>query len=129
MEKARQRLLVAITSLTAAFLIFIGGFFLGRQQVNNGYVVITEHRSPAAFSTESLSAQLPDGNALININEASAEELETLNGIGPGLAAAIIEYRESVGGFDYTFELLDVSGIGEKIYERIKNNITVNEVT
>lgn len=55
----------------------------------------------------------------LNVNTASAGELETLPGIGPVLAGAIIDYRERCGPFSKLEDLLNVSGIGEKILARI----------
>ncbi len=63
--------------------------------------------------------------ALININTATQEELETLPSIGEVRAQAIIAYREEHGGFRTTDELMEVSGIGEKIFADIAPHITV----
>ena len=65
------------------------------------------------------------GNKLVNLNTATLEELQTLSGIGESKAKAIIEYREKVGGFSRIEELMEVTGIGEALYEKIKANITV----
>ena len=67
----------------------------------------------------------PSETILININTATAEELQTLSGIGEAKAAAIIAYREEHGAFDDISEIMNVSGIGEKIFESIRENITV----
>ena len=53
-------------------------------------------------------------DARLNVNTASAAELETLPGIGPALSAAIIEQREAVGAFTKAEDLLEVPGIGGK---------------
>jgi competence protein ComEA len=62
---------------------------------------------------------------LININTASQSELEILPGIGPTTAQKIIEYREQNGEFVSIEEIINVSGIGPGLYERIKDLITV----
>lgn len=62
---------------------------------------------------------------LININTASKEELESLPGIGPTLAQRIIDYREKNGYFQSIEEIKNVSGIGDKKFEAIKDLITV----
>jgi competence protein ComEA len=62
---------------------------------------------------------------LININTASAAELDTLPGIGPTLAQRIIEYREQNGPFINTEDIINVPGIGAGNYERFKDMITV----
>jgi competence protein ComEA len=56
---------------------------------------------------------------LIDLNEASQSQLETLPGIGPSKAKAILSYREKLGGFRSLDQLLEVKGIGQKVYERI----------
>jgi competence ComEA-like helix-hairpin-helix protein len=61
----------------------------------------------------------------LNINTATANELETLPGIGPVLAGRIVEYREEVGRFNDTREIMEVSGIGEGKYGDIEELIAV----
>ena len=63
----------------------------------------------------------------ININTAAAEELVSLSGIGEGRAADIIAYREENGAFSRIEDIMKVSGIGEKTFEEIKEQITVGE--
>lgn len=62
---------------------------------------------------------------LININTADALELSQLSGIGEAYANRIIEYRESNGYFQSIEELKNVSGIGDSIFENIKEQITI----
>lgn len=62
---------------------------------------------------------------LININTANLELLMTLDGIGASLGSAIINYRNSNGNFKNIDEIKNVEGIGNTIYEKIKNSITV----
>jgi competence protein ComEA len=64
-------------------------------------------------------------SALININTASATELETLSGIGEVLSATIVEYRTQNGPFASVDDLLDVSGIGPATLEEIRDQVTV----
>lgn len=61
----------------------------------------------------------------ININTASQKELEKLPQIGPVLAKKIIEYRRRQGGFKSAEELRKVSGIGEKVFARIKPYVRI----
>ena len=61
----------------------------------------------------------------ININTAPVEELMQLSGVGQAYARRIIEYRETQGLFSHIEELKNVKGIGEKIFEKNKNRITV----
>jgi competence protein ComEA len=62
---------------------------------------------------------------LINLNTASAAELEALPGIGPTTAQKIVDYREQNGPFINAEDIINVSGIGPGTYERIKDLITV----
>lgn len=61
----------------------------------------------------------------ININTASVEQLTILTGIGETKAAAIIAYREKNGSFSSIEEIMNVSGIGEKTFEDIKDFISI----
>jgi competence protein ComEA len=63
-------------------------------------------------------------SGLININSASATELETLSGIGEVLAATIVEYREQNGPFASVEDLMDVSGIGPATLDEIRDQVT-----
>ena len=61
----------------------------------------------------------------VNINMAESAELQTIPGIGPSKAARIIEYRQSNGNFSSIEDIQNVSGIGSKTFESIKDYITV----
>lgn len=61
----------------------------------------------------------------IPLNRATAEDLDRLPGIGPGLAQLIVEYRERRGGFSSLDELMAVNGIKEKTYAKIKEYLTL----
>lgn len=64
-------------------------------------------------------------NNKISINTSTLEELQTLPGIGKTKAESIIKYREQNGKFSKIEDILNVSGIGESIFEKIKDNITI----
>lgn len=59
----------------------------------------------------------------ISINSATLEELTTLNGIGPATAQKIIDYRNRVGSFQSLEDIMNISGIKEKLYAKIKDLI------
>jgi competence protein ComEA len=63
----------------------------------------------------------------ININTATAEELMQLNGVGPQYADRIIAYREKYGPFKTPEALMEVSGIGQKTFEKNQDIIIVEE--
>lgn len=64
---------------------------------------------------------------LVNINTATAAELDTLPGIGPSLAGKIVTYRETNGPFQTLEEIMNVSGIGQSTFDEIKNLITLED--
>ncbi len=62
----------------------------------------------------------------VELNTATAAQLDTLPGVGPATAAAIIDHRSSAGPFGSVDELLDVRGIGEAKLEALRDLVTVN---
>jgi len=68
----------------------------------------------------------PATTAIVNINTASASELDALPGIGPKVAARIVEYRQKNGPFKKIEELMNVQGIGEKNFLKLKAQISVS---
>lgn len=80
----------------------------------------------AAEQVAGASSQEEQNNSdKININTATAEELDTLPNIGPARAADIITYREQNGGFKTIEEIKNIKGIGDKSFEDLKDLITV----
>ena len=70
------------------------------------------------------TAEKDDG--LVNINTASVEQLMTLPGIGQSKAEAIVSYREEQGAFEKIEELMNITGIKEGVFSKIKDQIKVN---
>lgn len=81
--------------------------------------------SSLVIPTPGLPIETVESTELININTASQPELESLPGIGPSTAKKIIAYREANGPFQTEHDIVNVVGIGEGTYERIKDLITV----
>jgi competence protein ComEA len=79
----------------------------------------------AQTKTSSRSAVKPASSATVNLNTASAAELEGLPGIGAKTAALIVEFRQKNGPFKKIEELMNVRGIGEKNFLKLKPQITV----
>ena len=65
-----------------------------------------------------------ENNSLVNINTASIEELQTIDGIGESKAKSIVEYRKNNGLFKSIEDIKNIEGIGDKLYETIKIYIT-----
>lgn len=81
-------------------------------------------------STKSSSSKTSDNvtdktDSKVSINTANKEELMTLSGIGESKANAIISYRQENGNFNALEDIKNVSGIGDSVYEKIKDNITL----
>jgi len=83
------------------------------------------------FPRKGEPAAVPGGSnpapigAPININTATLEQLDTLSGIGPAIAQRIIDYRAANGPFTSIEQIKDVKGIGDALFDKIKDNITV----
>src|SRR5690606_10817578 len=81
---------------------------------------------PAYSADVEVQEATPSGElARVNINIATSEELQTLNGIGPTLAQRIIDYRLANGPFQATSDLQKVSGIGATTFSRIEDAVTI----
>ena len=79
--------------------------------------------APKAPSTDGKAEAKSD--SVVNLNTASATDLEALPGIGKSTAQRIVEYRQKSGGFKKIEELMNVKGIGEKSFLKIRSRLTV----
>lgn len=98
--------------------------------LQDGAQVVVPRRAPAAAgaaaSAAGAGAPPPEAPAApVNLNTASAEELQTLDGVGPATAAAILEYRTQQGGFRTVDDLDQVPGIGPKTMAALRDSVTV----
>jgi competence protein ComEA len=85
---------------------------------------------PAAQAAQKAAparAEARPAAASINLNTATAAELEKLPGIGQKVAARIVEYREKNGPFKKVEELMNVQGIGEKSFLQFRSQLTVGQ--
>ncbi|HJV04553.1 MAG TPA: ComEA family DNA-binding protein [Actinomycetota bacterium] len=104
----------------------LGGLNLAALLVDAQQVLVPR-AAPAGVPAGTVppAGESPGAPTLVNVNVATAEELETLPGIGEVLAAAIIQYREEHGPFTSVDQLVEVSGIGEVTLEEIRDLVTV----
>jgi len=83
--------------------------------------------APALSAQSKTPAPKPAATAAapVNLNTATAEQLATIPGVGPRMAERIIDYRQKNGGFKKIEDLMNVSGVGEKSFLKMKPLITV----
>ena len=79
----------------------------------------------AQGAAQEKTASQPATTALANLNTATAADFAKLPGIGPAVAARIVEYRQKNGSFKKIEELMNVKGIGEKTFLKLKPLVTV----
>ena len=92
------------------------------REVSDGEQVVV---MAAGAQSGSAAAQTSPQTALISLNRASQLELEALPGVGPTLAGRMIDWRTANGGFKKKEDLLKVSGIGNKMFDGMKDLVTL----
>jgi competence protein ComEA len=96
----------------------------GARETGNDYK--TEKTVASSRISGSSSGKLTSpGQGTVNINSASLEELQRLPGVGPSTAAKIITYRKEIGRFTSPDQLMDISGIGERKFAKMKPFVRV----
>lgn len=86
------------------------------RMVSDGEQIVVLHQSQLSN----------DGTGgFISLNSATAEQLESLTGIGPAMAARILEYRSEIGSFSSIDQLTEVPGIGSKLLEKVRDQLTL----
>jgi len=88
--------------------------------------MIAAQASPAAAQSKApRTASAAPAVGIVNINTATAKDLEALPGVGPKTAERIVEYRQKNGPFKKIEELMNVRGLGEKNFLKLKEHLTV----
>jgi len=88
-----------------------------------------QNQTPSGGASKASGARASKPVVTVNINTASAAELQQLPGIGAKTAARIVDYRQKKGQFKKIEELMNVQGIGEKNFLKLRNQLTVSGQT
>ena len=110
-----------VTDDAAPYLVNLAGVLCDEQKLyipKEGEDVTQEEYAQSAYARTSEKTK-------VNINTATKEQLMTLNGVGQSKADAIISYREKNGSFKNIEQIMEVNGIKNAAFERIKEDITV----
>lgn len=95
------------------------------QLLEDGQKILIPTLGDSASAEEAQKISDAQKDVKVNINTANDDELRTLDGVGPATAEKIINHREKNGRFKSIEDIMDVSGIGEKTFERLKDDICV----
>jgi competence protein ComEA len=91
---------------------------MARALTDGEQLVVSSESSVASFDG-------PTSSSLISLNQASSSQLEDLPGVGPALAGRIVDWRSANGGFKAKEDLLNVAGIGDKLFASFKDLVTL----
>ena len=114
-----------LIGITCAFLCLVLGIFIGRNLSDTNLTIEDNASANSVVSqgnqndaTDSSESENKDGK--VNINTATAKQLQLLPGIGEVIAQRIVDYRTESGPFKSVDDLLNVSGIGDAKLEQLK---------
>ena len=115
--------------LLAVMLAFMAGIALGRGSLLLGHTVLQGSGGGVSTGEISLSRPQVDGPeyARLNLNTATAAQLQELPGVGETLAKNILSLRQRLGGFTAVSQLLEADGLGQGIYDKIKKLVYIAE--
>jgi competence protein ComEA len=116
-------------------VIFVAGGFsekadqasvnLAREVTDGEQVVVFRVGQAPSSTMGGAGSTSSSGGSQISLNRGSQAELEQLPGVGPALAARMIDWRTANGGFKKKEDLLNISGIGDKLFAGIKDEVTL----
>ncbi len=123
-EKYSKFLFAPIIVIVVSVLVIAYNFTAGR---NADFLKLMENKVTNQVETRATEPEvrITESNDKIDINSATADELDELPGIGEAKAEAIVQLREKMNGFREIEDILNVEGIGEKIFEQIKDKIHI----
>lgn len=116
-ERCQTRILIVIALVFCALLAGYNAFYVPDAPLRS--FIETDITSDLDGPESEQSSEKLD------LNTATLEELDALDGIGPVIAQKIIDYREEYGGFSRLEELKEVQGIGDALLEKLRNQVTV----
>ena len=116
-EQSKTRRIIAARLLLYCLAVCCAGIVLF--QTADAVLARIPIRTRAAHQEQPVTRIAPESEGKIDINRATAEDLQKADGVGPALAQRICELREERGGFRFLEELMDVPGIGEKRFEAL----------
>jgi len=106
-------------------VLLAGGFTQKANQTSVNMARILNDGEQLLVSSGSSNAQLQQESSLISLNQASSSQLEDLPGVGPALAGRMVDWRTANGGFKSKEDLLNVAGIGDKLFAAVKDLVTL----
>ena len=119
----KKRSINPLILITLFFAVFMAGFYFGR----------VSHKEPVTVNSTDGTVPRQDSETVtfskFCINTATDAQLQTIPGIGPVTAKAILDYRSTHGNFSSLNELLEVPGIGEDTLARMIPYLTIQEDT
>ena len=119
--KRAERLAIIIT---AVFLLLVVCRHLIASRTDAAVTVTAAKQTERQMPPDKRAPQ-PEGTQKVNLNTATAEELQTLTGIGPTLSQRIVDYREANGPFARIEDITQVQGIAEKVFTENYDRMTV----
>ncbi len=117
----------AVVGLLLLAMAFLCGLFVGRGTAESERLQLPEPREMTVQQMAVTACPREMEPAVLDLNTATAEELDSLPGIGPVIAERIIAYREENGPYLSTEELLAVQGIGEKTLRDLETYVTAGK--